>query len=288
MNKVKFVLVGIFMSCLSIPNTNAQQYFKVDITSGNLLTGFAGLGAAYLINNSRDGFVVDNYVTWNVFPARRLRADAVMNTNHNRPYDISTATPNFLDSYYKFPEILNGLGTGLKWGFSKEFNSFINEIAAYGSLHLTYSYFELDMVEYTDSHPISVVNSGCYGNSIIRATPGIGALVMLGNPEGNVSFKLDVNIRYDIPVFYKGEFGSGAGCLKSGFSPRISLTAVGPWFIKKHLGMNIGVFYEFMTYEWFKTSEYFGEPFMKGGTFGINFTMFPERISGYRKHTQSK
>lgn len=285
MNKVKFVLVGILISCLSIPSTNAQQYFKVDITSGNLLTGFAGLGAAYLINNSRDGFVVDNYVTWNLFPASRLRADAVMNTNHNKPYDISTSTPDFFAPYYKFPEILNGLGTGVKWGYGKEFNSFINEVAVYGSLHLTYNYFDLTMVEFEDN---KIVNSGDYGNSIIRATPGVGALVMLGNPEGNVSFKLDVNIRYDVPVFYKGEFGSGAGCLKSGFSPRISLTAVGPWFIKKHLGMNIGIFYEFMTYKWFKTSEYFGEPFMKGGTFGLNFTMFPEKISGYRKHFYSK
>jgi len=285
MNKVKFVLVGILISCLSIPNTNAQQYFKVDITSGNLFTGFAGLGAAYLINNAKDGFVVDNYVTWNLFPASRLRADAVMNTNHNKPYDISTSNPDFLAPYYKFPEILNGLGTGVKWGYGKEFNSFINEVAVYGSLHLTYNYFDLTMVEFDDN---KIVNSGDYGNSIIRATPGIGALVMLGNPEGNVSFKLDANIRYDVPVFYKGEFGSGAGCLKSGFSPRISLTAVGPWFIKKHLGMNIGIFYEFMTYKWFKTSEYFGEPFMKGGTFGLNFTMFPEKISGYRKHFYSK
>lgn len=275
MNKVKFVLVGILISCLSIPNANAQQYFKVDITSGNLLTGFAGLGAAHLINNARDGFVVDNYVTWNLYPASRLQADAVMNTNHNKPYDISTSNPDFFATYYKFPEILNGLGTGVKWGYGKEFNSFINEIAVYGSLHLTYNYFDLTMVEFEDN---KIVNSGDYGNSIIRATPGVGALVMLGNPEGNVSFKLDVNIRYDVPVLYKGEFGSGAGCLKSGFSPRISLTAVGPWFIKKHLGMNIGIFYEFMTYQWFKTSEYFGEPFMKGGTFGINFTMFPSKI----------
>lgn len=275
MNKVKFVLVGILISCLSIPSTNAQQYFKVDITSGNLFTGFAGLGAAYLINKSRDGFLVDNYITWNLFPASRLRADAVMNTNNNKPYDISTSTPDFFAPYYQFPEILNGLGTGVKWGYGKEFNSFINEVAVYGSLHLTYNYFDLEMVKFEDN---KIVNSGDYGNSIIRATPGIGAIVMVGKPDGYLTFKLDVNIRYDIPVFYKGKFGSGAGCLKSGFSPRISLTAGGPYFIMKSLGMNIGIFYEFMTYKWFKTSEYFGKPFMKGGTFGLSFTAFPERI----------
>lgn len=277
MNKVKLVLVGIWISCLSISNTNAQQYFKIDITSGNLFTGFAGGGVSYLINNAWDGFLVDNYMTWNLFPHSRLRADAIANTNQNKPYDIST-TFDPLAPYSEYPDVLNGLGTGVKWGFSWEFNSFINEVTVYGSLHVTYNYFELMMVEFTDHYPTHVVNSGCYGNSIVRTTPGIGTLVMLGDPEGDVSFRLDANTRYDVPVFYKGKFGPGPECLNSGFSPRISLTATGPWFRKKHLGMNIGIFYEFMTYKWFKTSEYFGEPFMKGGTLGFNFTMFPEKF----------
>lgn len=256
MKKVKCLVIGALIVSLSVSEVNSQTYFKADITSGNLWIDAAAIGASYLINKSKKQFVVDNYLTLNAFP-----------TDVDNNHKITSTSDNIINPIgsFKFPEFLNGLGTGMKIGYKKEYEYFISHLVLYGSLHFTYNYFTLDMAG-------NGIPFKSYENSTIRVSPGIGGNITLGRQGFSVI--LDLNLRYDLPVFYKGTFGEGAGCLNSGFSPRMSASVGGPVF--KNLGMNIGVFYEFMTYNWFKPSEYFVEPYTsKCNTFGINFTMYP-------------
>ncbi len=259
-NKLVFIL-AILMVVVSNHDVKSQTYFKADFTSSNMWVDMLGIWATYGINKSIDkGFVVDNYLTMNAWPVD-------VDNAANRTY--ITSSSNNINSLwgFSFPDILNGLGTGFKLGYKHEVGSFIKNWALYGSLHATYNYFLVDMS--TNGNSFTE-----YGNSIIRCSPGIGGNITFGKDTSPVSVLIDINLRYDIPVFYKGELGDGAGCLKSGLSPRISMIVGGPHLKKK--GMNVGVFYEFMSYNLFKPSDYFTEPYsIKGSTFGINFTMFP-------------
>lgn len=259
MNNIKWLISVFLLNCLSVSEAKSQTYFKADISSGNVAIDLAAIWASYAINKPKESFVVDNYLTITAFPA---------NVHDDNKKIYITSNSNNLNPFsFKFPAILNGLGTGIKWGYRKQYFSFFKSWALYGSLHGTYNYFTLDMSENGETFE-------SYGNSVIRISPGIGGNLELGKPISSVRVILDVNLRYDLPVFYSGRFGKNAGCMGSGLSPRISLTVGGP--LLKRLGMNVGIFYEFMTYNWFKPSDYFIEPYnMKGNTFGINFTMFP-------------
>lgn len=260
MKKIICILTILVISMSSL-TVKSEPYFKGELTSGNLYLDMLGIWATYGINKSKGSFVFDNYLTMST-----LSVDIDSYTNETL---ITNNPDNFLKPMYsfKFPELLNGLGTGIKWGFQKHYFSFFKSWALYGSIHTTYNYYILDVNKNGEGMEK-------YGNSIMRLSPGIGANITIGKPTSPISILLDINLRYDIPVLYKGEFGSGAGCLKSGLSPRISMIIGGPHLKKK--GMNVGIFYEWMNYNLFKPSDYFIEPYkVKGYTFGINFTMFP-------------
>lgn len=242
-------------------NVKGQTYFKADLTSGNTWVDMIGIWATYGVNKAvNKGFVMDNYLTMNGWSVN-------VNNPTNRTY-IKSSSDNMNSLWnFKLPDILNGLGTGFKLGYKHEVGMFIKNWALYGSLHATYNYFSLDVS--TDGNLFEQ-----YGNSLIRCSPGVGGNVTFGKDTSPISVMLDINLRYDFPVFYKGKLGDGISCLKSGLSPRISMIIGGPHLKKK--GMNVGVFYEFMSYNLFKESDYFtGSDSSKGYTFGINFTMFP-------------
>lgn len=260
MKKIISILT-ILMISMSSSTVKSETYFKADFTSSNLYIDMLGIWATYGINKSIENFVIDNYLTMS---GLSVDVDPYVNK-----IMITNNSDNILGPMFgfKFPNILNGLGTGIKWGYQKHYFSFLKSWALYGSVHATYNYYILD---------VNKIGEGTekYGNSVMRVSPGIGANITIGKPTSPVSVLLDVNLRYDIPVLYQGDFGSGAGCLKSGLSPRITMIIGGPHLKKK--GMNVGIFYEWMNYNLFKPSDYFVEPYkVKGYTFGINFTMFP-------------
>lgn len=253
-------VLAVLMVLSTSMNAKAETYFKADFTSGNLWVDMIGIWATYGINKSKGGIIVDNYLTVNGWS---------MNSNNNATRTYITSSSKNLNSLYdfKFPDILNGLGTGIKWGYKNESGTFIKNWAVYGSIHTTYNHFYVDMSSEGNSFTE-------YGNSLMRLSPGAGANITFGKDTSPVSVMLDFNLKYDIPIIYAGEFGDGPGCLNSGFSPRISMIVGGPHLKKK--GMNVGVFCEFMSYKLFKESDYFIEPYKaEGFTFGINFTMFP-------------
>lgn len=252
-------ILTILLISLSSPAGNPGTYFNGEFTSGNLWIDMLGIWATNEINKPKKNFFFNNYLTMST-----LSVDIESYSNKTL---VTNSSDNFLScSYsYKFPELLNGLGTGIKWGYKKEYHSFLTSWALYGSLHATYNYYLLDVNKIGEGTEKS-------GNSVMRVSPGIGANLTVGK-LGPQRVTLDINLRYDIPVLYKGDFGNGTSCLKSGLSPRISMGVWGPHL--KKLGMNIGMFYEWMNYNLFKQSDYFIEPYkVKGNTFGINFTMY--------------
>lgn len=259
-NKLSAVLAALMMLTSSLA-AKSETYFKADFTSGNAFVDLLGIMATYGVNKGVDkGIVMDNYLTFNSWSVDVDNPSTGMYI-HSSSHNIDCITS------VKFPDLLNGLGTGFKVGYKQEVGSFIKNWAMYGSIHATYNYILMD-VRTPGSHLQE------YDNSLLRCSPGIGANVTFGKDTSPVSVMLDVNLRYDIPVYYKGDFGSGAGCINSGLSPRVSVIVGGPHL--KKLGMNIGVFVEGLSYNLFKKSEFFTEMAnCEGVTFGINFTMFP-------------
>jgi len=260
MKKIICFLTIIVVS-LSPMTVKSETFFKGEITSGNFYVDMLGIWATYGINKAHGtgGFLYDNYLTMS-----SLSVDVGSNN-----YSVSTSSDSFNKSLFgfKFQELLNGLGTGIKLGYSNHYEFFVKQWGLYGSIGTTYNYYVLDVNRVGTS-------AQTFDNSVLKVSPGVGAQIDFGKVTSPVSVRLDVNLRYDIPILYSGDMGSGASCLNSGLSPRISLTVGGATLMKK--GMNIGVFYEWMTYDLFKPSEYFIEPYqVSGSTCGINFTMYP-------------
>lgn len=260
MKHVKWLIVGVVSVFISAPNAKSQTYFKVDVSSGSVFLDQALMWGSYAINKSQNDFVVDNYLLMSAF---RMSS----HNENDKIYIKSNLEDNLYGWQINFPAILNGLGTGIKWGYRKQYFNFVKSWAIYGSIHTTYNYFTLDISE-------GGIPFKSYGNSTINISPGVGTNVDLGKPISSISVRLDINLKYNIPVFYKGKFGEDARCMKSGVSPRVTLIVGGPFFSK--LGANVGVFYEWMTYNYFKPDIYFVEPYeAKQILFGMNVTMFP-------------
>lgn len=260
MKKIISILTILVVSMSSM-TVKSETYFKGEMTSGNLWVDFLSVWATYWINKSKGSFVYDNYLT--------ISALSVDIDSYSNGTIITNSSDNIIKPLYtfKFPDIFNGLGTGINWGYKKTYESYLESWAIYGLVNATYNYYILDM---------NKIGAGTEksGNSVIRVSPGIGANISISKPFSKFNVVFDVKLKYDIPILYHGDFGSGSGCLKSGLSPRISMLLAGPHFRKK--GMKIGIFYEWMNYNLFKPSEYFIEPYkVRGYTFGINFTMYP-------------
>lgn len=260
MKKVIIVLSVCLVFISSLP-MKAETYFKSELSSGNAWMGILGAFATYPINKAAGSFVIDNYLTMST-----LSVDA---DNYPYGYSINYNSDNLSNTIggYKFPALLSGLGAGIKLGYSKQYPYFIQMLNIYGSLHATYNYFILDVRS-------GINTAEQYSNSILKVSPGIGANVHFGKFDKSMTVAVDFNLKYDVPVLYKGKLADGPGGLKSGFSPRITVIFGGAHL--KKLGMNIGLFYEWATYNQFKSSDYFTEPYKtRAITAGMNFTMFP-------------
>ncbi|MDE6523224.1 MAG: hypothetical protein K2L17_10425 [Muribaculaceae bacterium] len=254
-------IVTILLVLMSSLTTKSETYLKGEFASSNIWIDLLGILATYAINKPKKNIVVDSYLT---FSGIGIDVDPYINKTI-----ISTSSDNIIKPLYgfKLQELFNGFGTGIKYGYRNDYEYFLKSWAVYGSLHETYNYYLID---------VNIIGEGnkTYGNSVLRLSPGIGTNITLGKYTSPVYVLLDFNLKYDIPIIYKGYFGSGPGCLKSGYSPRITAIVGGPHLRK--LGLNVGVFYEWMNYNLFKPSEYFIEPYKsKGMTFGMNVTMYP-------------
>lgn len=262
--KCKFLFILLAVSILSLIKPigiKAESYFRADFASSNLWVDFVGIWATYGINkSSAERLVVDNYLTMSIVSAN-------VESNPGGVY-INSSSKTLSSLYgFKLPQLLNGLNIGAKWGYQEEYESFIRNWGVYGSIHAGYDYFILEM-----RIPGQTLTE--YDNSMIRLSPGIGTFVRFGKISSRVTVELNLGFKYDIPIYYNGEFGSSASCLKSGISPRITLTVAGKALKEK--GMNVGVFYEWSIYKLFKSSEYFVEPYSsQTAKIGINFTMYP-------------
>lgn len=261
MKRIIGVLIILILSSSSMP-IKAEKYFIVDLTTGSIWVDLPAMYGAYLINQKygHGGVVMQNYLTFS-------GVSADMENHATRTYIKGSSKNIDQIGSFKFPDILNGLGTCFKWGYKKKYYSFLKQFALYGSVGATYDHFYLSMCTQESSFTD-------YGNSILRLSPGIGANVSLGKPDAGVNVTFDFQLKYDLPIIYSGEFGDGAGSLKSGFSPKITLVFAGAHFRK--IGVLFGISYEWSGYDLFKSGGYFIEPYnVKRHTFGMNFTIIP-------------
>lgn len=245
----------------------SETFFKGDFMSSNLwVDATVGIWGTYLINKAYGDQLFDNYLGMS-----GLNAVSNNMTNNIKIASSDKQIENLWS--FKFPNIFNGTGTGFKWGYWNETGKILSRWYVYGSLHGVYDYLLIDM---SDVSPFAT-----YGNSLIRVSPGVGFMVTIGG-DSSFGVKLDVNMRYDLPVYYNGEFGNDASSIRSGLSPHIGIDFTGARL--RNTAMNIGMFFDFTTYNLFKPSEYFAvDSKSKIYRVGINFTMFIHKEKDFNK-----
>ncbi|MDE5646281.1 MAG: hypothetical protein K2I57_00435 [Muribaculaceae bacterium] len=251
-NILQFVLTTLSILLVST-QSNAQErhlYFKGDISSPHLITEATSIGITALINRSTGQFTYDN-----IFNIPITSGD--LNGNSIKLKTISHYGLSLND-------IFNNFGTGIKLGYKTDNFGFFN-FATFGSAHYRFNNISLSFPNSTDY----------YDNSIHRIQFGIGANMTLGRIDQSARVTIEFGARYNIPIGYSGELGDGTGCLNSGITPIFAITVGGPKLMKK-MGMNIGLHFEFMSYDWFKESEHFTNPYtINTWNLGLNLTMCP-------------
>lgn len=249
---ISFVLAAQFILLLPA-KAKAQErhlYFKGDFTSLNLFTEVATMGITALINRSTGEFTYDNI--WNfAITGGDLGGNSI---NFNLPSYTGVSLRSLFGNF----------GTGVKLGYKTDNIGFFN-FAAFGSLHYRLNNFAS-----------SLPNSPDYDNNAIhRIQVGLGGNVTFGRIDQSIRVMVEVGARYNIPVYYSGVYGDGVGCLNSGITPTLAITVGGPKLMKK-MGLNVGLHFEFMSYDWFKESQYFTKPYsISTWNMGVNLTMCP-------------
>ena len=247
MKRIKTMLVVLLMICMTASTLRADDhvYFKGDLSSANMWMTFLNMGITTLINNQTNEYTYNN--VWNF---------GGVNSNPENMHG------------FKLEDLFSLYGTGIKIGYKSDNFGFFN-YAPYGSLHYNVNCFDIETVTSTDFHFTK------YENTIHNAQIGGGVNLLLGSVESNIRFNIDAGIRYNIPLYYKGELANSVSDLNSGIHYVIGTTLVGGRKWMKKVGLSIGVVLEFSPTRTFKNSDIFDSSHYKYLSFGWVCTICP-------------
>lgn len=243
MNRKKTMLVVLLMICMTASTLRADDhvYFKGDISSSNLWMTFVNIGITSLINNQTNQYTYNNICH----------------------FGGGNGDSSSLDKNWGFSlrDLFNMYGTGIKVGYKSDNFGFFN-YAPYGSLHYNVNCFSIETVTSSNFHFTK------YENTIHCAQIGAGINLLLGSIESNIRFNIDAGIRYNIPIYYKGELADGVSDLNSGLHYVIGTTLVGGRKWMEKVGLSIGFVFEFSPSPTFKNSDIFESSRYKYVSFG--------------------
>lgn len=272
MKRIISILIAI-TALVSTQNTfaetNRHLYFKGDISNQSLVGVLIGEGIAAVINNYTHDFTYDNLWSLNTISGHKENSP-VPGSNY-LVTDNHYGSGIFNPFSFKLKEMFGNFGTGIKLGYQSDNYGFFNW-AAYGSLHYRMNYFDFQELPYGNTA------EDFMENMLYRVQFGIGINTTLGRVIDKAKFRIDANIRYNIPIGYNGPLGSGSSVLNSGLSTCIGIVWGGPTLFEK-TGMNIGISYEWTNYNVFKESQIFQKPYSAiMHSFYITFTLCPNNF----------
>ena len=234
------------LSLLISINVSAQRnfYHRLDIGTSNIypfvlsniLTGYA--------NYYAHDILFDNSYVYTLYTGD-------LKTKGLNPIG-ATARDLFNDSF-----------AGVKLGYHSESLSNFNW-GIYGSAH-----YRINQIKARPKYSeVSQIERFQY------IKPGVGVLLTFGGIESDIIAQLEVAARYDIPINYKGMYGSETNNINSGLSTHYSLKFAG------NKPFCIGVFADLSHYNIYKDHN----AKLKPVSFGAIFTITPKRgidVYGY-------
>lgn len=244
MNKQKFLLT--LLSLLMFIGANAKRnfYHRIDVGTSNIYT--------FVLSNIATGFA--NYYSRDI-----LFDNSYVYTLYSG--DIKTKGLNPMGVTAR--DLFNYAFAGVKLGYHSESLSSFNW-GLYASAH-----YRINQVDAKTKNA-----EGYHIERFQYLKPGAGILLTFGGVESDLIVQFEAAARFDMPINYKGMFGSETDCLKSGLSSHYSLKFAG------NKAFSIGAFLDLTHYNLYKDNDLKMKPI----SFGAIFTITPKRgidVYGY-------
>lgn len=240
------VILGIIISSFS----NAQHLFRrIDVSNSNIYSFVVANLASGGINYLTDGMLIDNYYSYtlgtldvNGYPDAKLKNNDIIGISAR--------------------DVFNDISGGIKLGYQSNNKGSFNW-CLYGSGHYKLNQFKTQMssTDILDRHRLQ------------RIAVGGGAMISLGEFERKTRVILEAGLRYEIPIGYKGTFGTEMkDVINSGLSSHFAIRFGGTSGLQ-----GLGVYADIPYYNLLKSNNGLsGE--LKMYSFGIVYSISPWRI----------
>lgn len=185
---VALALLGMKMS--------AQHFYhRLDVSTSNIYTFVAANLATAGLNALTDDMLFDNAYSYTYY-------DLSPSSINKKTKDIAGLTARDL-----FSDVMVGAKLGYQSFKPGNFNW-----GVYGSAHYKINQFGTEVSDAVTNHNIQ------------KAMVGGGLMFTLGNIESNTRVIIEAGLRYDIPLSYKGSFGTKTkDVLNSGISSHYAI-----------------------------------------------------------------
>ena len=244
MNKSKIILTLLCLLIFIDVKAQKNFYHRIDIGSSNIYTFVLSNIATGFANYYSNDILFDNSYIYTLYSGD-------FRTKGLNPMGISVR------------EIFNDAFAGVKLGYhSESLNSF--NWGVYGSAHYRINQVNARSKDTEEYH----IERFQY------LKPGVGVLLTFGGIERDLIVQFEAAARYDIPINYKGIYGSETNNLNNGISSHYSLKFAG------NKAFSIGLFVDLTHYNLYKEHNLKLKPF----SFGAVFTITPKRgidVYGY-------
>lgn len=174
----KIVLIAA-LALLSMRMSAQHFYHRLDVSTNNIYTFVAANLATAGLNALTDDMLFDNAYTYTYY-------DLSPNSIKIKSRDIAGLTAR---------DIFSDIMVGAKLGY-QSFNPGNFNWGVYGSAHYKINQFGTEVSDVVTNHNIQ------------KAMVGGGLMFTLGNIESNTRVIIEAGLRYDIPLSYKGSFGT--------------------------------------------------------------------------------
>lgn len=243
--KNKKLLIGIILMCNTLSSI-AQRHFyhRVDVASSNIYS--------FVVSNLVTGYA--NYLSHDI-----LFDNSFVYTLYSGEIDdVKIKSKGYSPMGVTAKEIFNDAYAGIKLGYQSDLMGSFNW-GVYASGHYRINQADINF-------PVSED----YGRECFQyVKPGLGLLFTFGGVENNVKVQFETAVRYDIPIGYKGYFGTSTDVLQKGLSTHFSLKVAGfSW-------LSAGIFGDFAHYKTFKNMA--DNDNFRPYSFGLTFTITPKR-----------
>ena len=193
MNKLKVLMMALCLMVVSGAKADSRNFYhRIDVGSSNIYSFALTTGVAAFANYLTRDILVDNSYVYTVYTGD-------LKTKGLNPMGL-TAHDMFNDCF-----------AGVKLGYSSTPMGSFNW-GIFGSAHYRINQVRASEISSEDYH----IERFQYFK------PGAGVLLTFGGIENNLMVQLEAAVRYDVPLNYKGMFGSSTSCLRRGVSSHYS------------------------------------------------------------------